>query len=134
MWLKSAIEQHYGITRLKREYNRNKTIDELLNRIILSDCAEWYMRKYGCSYFHTHYGSTASLNIDFDDCKVDVKILMKYYKHKSSNIHKLYEYLLTEKEYHTDLNDMFYDVNAKYIDESVIEFSFRYNMNNVLNQ
>lgn len=134
MWLKSAIEKEYGLHRERREYKKDKTVDELLNRIILSDCAEWYMRQYGNPYTHIHHGSTASLDIDFDLQRVNVKIMMKYYQHKSSNIHKLYEYLLKEKVYHCRLNDMIYDVTTELEDVSEISITFYYDMNNVLNQ
>ena len=135
MWLKSALENHYNIPKkCHTEYKKDKTIDEMLSRIIQSDCAEWYKRKYACSYFHNRYGSTASFNIDFDNNKVDVKIMMKYYTHRSSNIHRLYEYLLVEKEYNTKLDDMFYDVGAFLIDENAIEIIFYYNKDKILNQ
>ena len=58
---------------------------------------------------------------------------MRYYTHKSSNIHRLYDYLLTEKEYHTDLNDMIFDVTAKFLDESTIEITFSYDKDKALN-
>ena len=133
MWLKSALENHYNIPKkCHTEYKKDKTIDEMLSRIIQSDCAEWYKRKHACSYFHNHYGSTASFNIDFDNNKVDVKIMMKYYTHRSSNIHRLYEYLLVEKEYISKINDMFYEVRAYYIDENAIGISFKYNKDEVL--
>jgi hypothetical protein len=70
--------------------------------------------------------------IDFDNSTVDVKILMKYYTHKSSNIHKLYEFLSVEKEYDSKINDMFYEVHAYYIDEGTIGISFKYNKDEVL--
>lgn len=133
MWLKSALENHYNIPKkCHTEYKKDKTINEMLSRIIQSDCAEWYKRKYTCSYFHNHYGSTASFNIDFDSNSIDVKILMKYYTHKSSNIHKLYEFLSVEKEYNSKINDMFYEVHAYYIDESAIGISFKYDKDEVL--
>lgn len=132
MWLKSALQKHYGIVRKGHNGNLNKTIDELLNKIILSDCAEWYtneMYPYCCWW----KGDTkASMKIDFDNNTVDVKILMKYYTHKSSNVHKLYEFLSVEKEYYTDLNYMFYNVHTYYIDESAIGISFKYNKDEVL--
>ena len=129
MWLKSALQEHYGIIREGHSGHVNKTIDELLNKIILSDCAEWYMNKPNrwlpsfCK---------ASLRIDFDNNTVDVKILMKYYTHKSSNVRKLYEFLSVEKEYNSKINDMFYEVHAYYIDESAIGISFKYNKDEVL--
>jgi hypothetical protein len=130
MWLKSALQDHYGIVREGHSGHVDKTIDELLNRIILSDCAEWYNTKFNRSW--TNPPCKASMKIDFDNNTVDVKILMKYYTHKSSNVHKLYEFLSAEKEYHTRLNDMFYEVHAYYIDESAIEISFKYNKDEVL--
>lgn len=130
MWLKSALQDHYGIIREGHSGHIDKTIDELLNRIILSDCAEWYTSKIRPNYLR---GATkASLKIDYDNNTVDVKILMKYYTHKSSNIHKLYEFLSTEKEYRTDLNNMFYDVRAFYIDETAIGILFKYDKDEVL--
>ena len=129
MWLKSALQEHYGITRKGHSGHLNKTIDELLNKIILSDCAEYYTVKTN-PWFRS--SKQASLKIDFDNDTVDVKILMKYYTHKSSNIHKLYEFLSVEKEYNSKINDMFYEVHAYYIDESVIGISFKYNKDEVL--
>ncbi len=131
MWLKSALQEHYGITRKGHSGHLNKTIDELLNKIILMDCAEYYNRKVNfCFYKNT--SSKASMKIDFDNNTVDVKILMRYYAHKSSNIHKLYEFLSVEKEYSSKINDMFYEVRAYYIDESAIGISFKYNKDEVL--
>ena len=129
MWLKSALQNHYGIVRKGHSGHLNKTIDELLNKIILSDCAEWYMNK--SSRWLPSF-CKASVRIDFDNSTVDIKVLMRYYTHKSSNIYKLYDFLSAEKEYHTDLNDMFYDVHAYYIDESAIGISFKYNKDEVL--
>lgn len=129
MWLKSALQEHYGIVRKGHSGHLNKTIDELLNKIILSDCAEYYNEKTNPWYRNS---IKASLGIDFDNNVVDVKILMKYYSHKSSNIHKLYEFLSVEKEYNSKINDMFYDVHAYYIDESAIGITFRYNKDEVL--
>lgn len=129
MWLKSALQDHYGIIREGHSGHVDKTIDELLNRIILSDCAEWYTNKTNRWY---HTPCKASIKIDFDNNSVDVKILMKYYTHKSSNIYKLYDFLSTEKEYRVDLNDMFYDVYTYYIDESAIGISFKYNKDEIL--
>ena len=131
MWLKSALQEHYNITRKGHSGHINKTIDELLNKIILSDCAEYYTAKTnpwlrGCNRIK------ASMKIDFDNNVVDVKILMKYYTHKSSNIHKLYEFLSAEKEYNSKINDMFYEVRAYYIDESAIGITFKYNKDEVL--
>lgn len=57
---------------------------------------------------------------------------MKYYTHKSSNIHKLYEFLSIEKEYDSKINDMFYEVHAYYIDENAIGISFKYDKDEVL--
>lgn len=129
MWLKSALQDHYGIVREGHSGHIDKTIDELLNKIILSDCADYYKRKLN---YRCYSPNKASIKIDFDNNSVDVKILMKYYIHKSSNIHKLYEFLSAEKEYHTDLNSMFYDVRAYYIDESAIGISFKYNKDEIL--
>jgi hypothetical protein len=129
MWLKSALQEHYGITRKGHSEHLNKTVDELLNRIILSDCAEYYNEKTNPWYSNR---IKASLGIDFDNNVVDVKILMKYYTHKSSNIHKLYEFLSVEKEYNSKINDMFYEVHAYYIDESAIGITFKYNKDKVL--
>lgn len=108
----------------------DKTIDELLNRIILSDYAEWYTCKMYPNYLRGAIKS--SMKIDFDNNTVDVKILMKYYIHKSSNIHKLYEFLSVEKEYDSKINDMFYKVRAYYIDESAIGITFKYDKDKVL--
>lgn len=130
MWLKSALQYHYGIIREGHSGHVDKTIDELLNGIILSDCAEWYTdtrkAKSWC------YPPKASVKIDFDNSIIDVKIFMKYYTHKSSNVHKLYEFLSVEKEYRTDLNNMFYEIYAYYIDESAIGISFKYNKDEIL--
>ena len=115
---------------LTDEKECQQTIDELLNKIILSDCADWYTNKMCMNYFRG--AIKATMNIDFDKSTVEVKILMKYYTHKSSNVYKLYEFLSTEKEYRTDLNNMFYDVHAYYIDESSIGISFKYNKDEVL--
>ena len=130
MWLKSALQDHYGIIREGHSGHLNKTIDELLNRIILSDCAEWYTCKMYPNYLRG--AIKASLGIDYDNNVVDVKILMKYYTHKSSNIHKLYEFLSVEKEYNSKINDMFYEVRAYYIDKSAIGISFKYDKDEVL--
>ena len=131
MWLKSALQEYYGITRKGHSGHINNTIDELLNKIILSDCAEYYTRNENPFYRNVSQ-TKASIKIDFDNNTVDVKILMKYYTHKSSNIHKLYEFLSVEKEYHTDLYNLFYEVHAYYIDESAIGISFKYNKDEVL--
>jgi hypothetical protein len=131
MWLKSALQNHYGITRKGHSGHLNKTIDELLNKIILMDCAEYYSRKVNFGFYKNTLPK-ASMKIDFDNNVVDVKILMKYYTHKSSNIHKLYEFLSAEKEYNSKINDMFYEVHAYYIDESAIGISFKYNKDEVL--
>jgi hypothetical protein len=129
MWLKSALQYNYGIIREGHSGHVDKTIDELLNRIILLDCADYYKRKINCGCYAP---IKASMNIDFDNNSVHVKILMKYYTHKSSNIRKLYDILSVKKEYHTDLNDMFYDVTAWYIDETAIGISFKYNKDEIL--
>ena len=131
MWLKSALQNHYGITRKGHNGHINNTIDELLNKIILSDCAEYYNREEN-PWYRSRSQAKASMKIDFDNNTVDVKILMKYYTHKSSNMHKLYDFLSAEKEYHTNLNDMFYEVHAYYIDESAIGITFKYNKDEVL--
>jgi hypothetical protein len=39
MWLKSALQEHYDITRKGHSGHLNKITDELLNKIILMDCA-----------------------------------------------------------------------------------------------
>lgn len=130
MWLKSALQEHYGIIREGHSGHLDKTIDELLNRIILSDCAEWYTNKMCPNYLRGAIKS--SLKINYDNNIVEVKILMKYYTHKSSNVRKLYEFLSAEKEYRTNLNDMFYEVYAYLIDESAIGISFKYNKDEVL--
>ena len=57
---------------------------------------------------------------------------MRYYAHKSSNIHKLYDFLSAEKEYNSKINEMFYEVRAYYIDESAIGITFKYNKDEVL--
>lgn len=131
MWLKSALQNHYGITRKGHSGHTNKTIDELLNKIILSDCAEYYSREENPWYRNVSQVK-ASIKIDFDNNTVDVKILMKHYTHKSSNIYKLYEFLSVEKEYNSKINDMFYEVRAYYIDESAIGITFKYNKDEVL--
>lgn len=131
MWLKSALQEHYGIVRKGHSGHLNKTIDELLNKIILMDCAEYYVGKTS-PWWRSGNRIKASMKIDFDNNTVDVKILMRYYTHKSSNIHKLYEFLSAEKEYHTNLNNMFYEVYAYLIDESAIGISFKYNKDEVL--
>ena len=131
MWLKSALQEHYGIVRKGHSGHLNKTIDELLNKVILSDCAEYYSREEN-PWYRSISRPKASMKIDFDNNTVDVKILMKYYTHKSSNIHKLYEFLSVEKEYDSKINDMFYEVHAYYIDESAIGISFKYDKDEVL--
>jgi hypothetical protein len=131
MWLKSALQNHYGITRKGHSGHLNKTIDELLNKIILMDCAEYYSQKVNFG-FYRNTSPKASMKIDFDNNAVDVKILMKYYTHKSSNIHKLYDFLSIEKEYDSKINDMFYEVHAYYIDENAIGISFKYDKDEVL--
>lgn len=131
MWLKSALQNHYNIVRKGHSGHINKTIDELLNKIILMDCAEYYNAKTN-PWYRSGNRIKASMKIDFDNNAVDVKILMKYYTHKSSNIHKLYEFLSAEKEYDSKINDMFYEVHAYYIDESAIGISFKYNKDEVL--
>ena len=130
MWLKSALQEHYGIIREGHSGHVDKTIDELLNRIILSDCAEWYTNKMRPNYLRG--AIKASMKIDFDNNSVDVKVLTKFYTHKSSNIHKLYDFLSEVKEYRTNLNNMFYEVHAYYIDESAIGISFKYNKDEAL--
>jgi hypothetical protein len=131
MWLKSALQEHYNITRKGHSGHLNKTIDELLNKIILMDCAEYYTIKTN-PWYRSGNRNKASMIIDFDNSTVDVKILMKHYTHKSSNIHKLYEFLSVEKEYDSKINDMFYEVYAYYIDESAIGITFKYNKDEVL--
>ena len=131
MWLKSILQKHYGITRKGHSGHINKTVDELLNKIILMDCAEYYTSNMNFG-FYKNTSPKASIKIDFDNNTVDVKILMKYYTHKSSNIHKLYEFLSVEKEYNSKINDMFYEVHAYYIDENAIGISFKYNKDEVL--
>jgi hypothetical protein len=131
MWLKSALQEHYGITRKGHNGHINNTIDELLNKIILMDCAEYYTIKTN-PWYRSGNRIKASMIIDFDNSTVDVKISMKYYTHKSSNIHKLYEFLSVEKEYNSKINDMFYEVHAYYIDEGTIGISFKYNKDEVL--
>ena len=131
MWLKSALQEHYSIVRKGHSGYLDKTIDELLNKIILMDCAEYYNRKVNFG-FYRNTSPKASMKIDYDNNTVDVKILMKYYTHKSSNIHKLYEFLSVEKEYDSKINDMFYEVYAYYIDESAIGISFKYDKDEVL--
>lgn len=131
MWLKSALQNHYGITRKGHNGHVNNTIDELLNKIILMDCAEYYTAKTN-TWYHSSNQTKAYIKIDYDNNTVDVRILMKYYTHKSSNIHKLYEFLSVEKEYNSKINDMFYEVRAYYIDESAIGISFKYNKDEVL--
>ena len=130
MWLKSALQNHYGITRKGHSGHVNNTIDELLNKIILMDCAEYYNKKVNFGFYK--YTSKASIKIDYDNSTVDVRILMRHYTHKSSNIHKLYEFLSVEKEYNSKINDMFYEVHAYYIDESAIGISFKYDKDEVL--
>ena len=133
MWLKSALMNHYGIAKKGfNTYKKDKSADEMLRKIIEKDCSIWYENKYG-SHFHKRFGfNGVSFKIDFDDNIVDAKIMMSYYTHKASNIHRLYNYLLTEKEYHTDLNDMIFDVTAKLLDERVIEIKFSYNKDKIL--
>ena len=123
------MQNHYGIIREGHGGHVDKTVDELLNRIILSDCAEYYTAKTNLWYGNR---IKSSIKIDFDNNTVDVKILMKYYTHKASNIHKLYEFLSVEKEYNSKINDMFYEVHAYYIDEGTIGITFRYNKDEVL--
>ena len=51
MWLKSALQNYYGITRKGHSGHLNKTIDELLNKIILMDCAEYYSQKRSFGFY-----------------------------------------------------------------------------------
>lgn len=131
MWLKSALQEHYNIVRKGHSGHLNKTIDELLNKIILMDCADYYSRKVNFGLYK-NTSPKASMQIDYDNNTVDVKISMRYYAHKSSNIHKLYEFLSAEKEYNSKINEMFYEVRAYYIDECTIGISFKYNKDEVL--
>lgn len=131
MWLKSALQNHYDIIRKGHNGHINNTIDELLNKIILMNCAEYYTTKTN-PWWRRGNQIKASLGIDYDNNTVDVKILMKYYTHKSSNVRKLYEFLSVEKEYNSRINGMFYEVHAYFIDESAIAISFKYNKDEVL--
>jgi hypothetical protein len=76
MWLKSALQEHCGIIREGHCGHVDKTVDEFLNRIILSDCAEYYSSKMNFG-FYRNTSPKASMKIDYDNNVVDVKILMK---------------------------------------------------------
>lgn len=66
----------------------DKTIDELLNKIILMDCAEYYNAKTS-PWWCSGNRIKASMKIDFDNNTVDVKILMKAQSALYSNIIKM---------------------------------------------
>lgn len=87
MWLKTELMKHHNIKQPnKNTYNPNKTMNEILIKIVEKDLAKYYNK-------HTYYKSPINTTIDFDNNKIISFIDVKYFQHKSSNIHKLYEYL-----------------------------------------
>ena len=87
MWVKTELMKHHNIKQPnKNTYNPNKTINEILNKIVEKDLAKYYNKR-------TYYKLPINTTIDFDNNKIISFIDVKYFQHKSSNIHKLYEYL-----------------------------------------
>ena len=76
----------------------NKTMNEILNKIVEKDLAKYYNKR-------TYYKSPINTTIDFDNNKIISFIDVKYFQHKSSNIHKLYEYLKENNNMFTLTND-----------------------------
>ena len=99
MWLKTELMKHYNIKQPnKNTHNPNKTINEILNTIVEKDLAKHYNKR-------TYYKSPINTTIDFDNNKIISFIDIKYFQHKSSNIHKLYEYLKENNNMLTLTND-----------------------------
>lgn len=99
MWLKTELMKHHNIKQPnKNTYNSNKTINEILNKIVEKDLGKYYK----CSYYKLPIINTT---IDFDNNKIISVIDLKYFQHKSSNIHKLYEYLKENNNMITLTND-----------------------------
>ena len=87
MWLKTELMKYHNIKQPnKNTHNPNKTMNEILNKIVEKDLAKYYNKR-------TYYKSPINTTIDFDNNKIISFIDVKYFQHKSSNIHKLYEYL-----------------------------------------
>ena len=87
MWLKTELMKYHNIKQPnKNTHNPNKTMNEILNKIVEKDLAKYYNKR-------TYYKSPINTTIDFDNNKIISFIDVKYFQHKSSNIHKLYKYL-----------------------------------------
>ena len=99
MWLKTELMKHHNIKQPnKNTYNPYKTINEILNKIVEKDLAKYYNKR-------TYYKSPINTTIDFDNNKIISFIDVKYFQHKSSNIHKLYEFLKENDNMFTLTND-----------------------------
>ena len=99
MWLKTELMKHHNIKQPnKNTHNPNKTINEILNKIVEKDLAKYYNKR-------TYYKSPINTTIDFDNNKIISFIDVKYFQHKSSNIHKLYEFLKENNNMLTLTND-----------------------------
>ena len=99
MWLKTELMKHHNIKQAnKNTHNPNKTMNEILNRIVEKDLAKYYNKR-------TYYKSPINTTIDFDNNKIISFIDVKYFQHKSSNIHKLYEFLKENNNMLTLTND-----------------------------
>ena len=99
MWLKTELMKHHNIKQPnKNTHNPNKTITEILNKIVEKDLAKYYNK-------HTYYKSPINTTIDFDNNKIISFIDVKYFQHKNSNIHKLYEFLKENNNMFTFTND-----------------------------
>lgn len=98
MWLKTELMKHHNIKQPnKNTHNPNKTINEILNKIVEKDLAKYNKRRY--------YNPPIKTTIDFDNNKIISFIDVEYFQHKSSNIHKLYEYLKENNNILTITND-----------------------------
>ena len=99
MWLKTELMKYHNIKQPnKNTHNPNKTINEILNKIVEKDLAKYYNKR-------TYYKSPINTTIDFDNNKIISFIDVKYFQHKSSNIHKLYEFLKENNNMLTLTND-----------------------------
>ena len=98
MWLKTELMKHHNIKQPnKNTHNPNKTINEILNKIVEKDLAKYNKRRY--------YNPPIKTTIDFDNNKIISFIDVEYFQHKNSNIHKLYEYLKENNNMFTLTND-----------------------------
>ena len=98
MWLKTELMKHYNIKQPnKNTHNPNKTINEILNKIVEKDLAKYNTRRY--------YNPPIKTTIDFDNNKIISFIDVEYFQHKNSNIHKLYEFLKENNNMFTLTND-----------------------------